>query len=289
MSSVLLGQPFDIVKIRLQAQSSVNPLYKTPFHWIRAIVHNEGFKAFYKGTAAPFFAAGIWTSIRFWVNDATKKGMKHLNYLRGRNNPDLVTSAQLTFWGAAAGVANAFVTTPIEHSRILLQAQNSLTDPRFRFKGSIDALIRVFQDYGFKEVYRGFWITMVRDIAFFAVFFGVYDIIKNKTCDTTHRPNLPWLMVLGSIWGVLSWIPAYSFDVVKTKIQLEPFLAPCFWGWKDWFRKTYSKEGIKGFTMGLGPCLARTTITSSCVIGVYEVVLRYLDVIGVSYKSAVAI
>jgi len=273
----------------MQAQSSINPTYRTPLHCIRAIFENEGWKAFYKGTTAPFLAAGICTSVRFCVNDFTKKIMRRINAQRGVENPYVVTSPQLAIWGAFAGIANSCFTTPIEHARILVQAQSSLTEPRLRFKGSFHALSRVYKDYGFRDVYRGFMITMWRDIAFSMTFFGIYDIMKNKTCDLTKRPNLPWLMVLGSIWGVLSWIPAYSFDVVKTKIQLEPFRAPFYHSSLDCYKKTYAKDGIKGFTMGLGPCLARTFLTSATVVGVYEVILRRLETTGISYKAAVAI
>ena len=277
MSSVLIGQPFDIVKIRMQAQCSINPIYRTPLHWIKAILYNEGWRAFYKGTSAPLMSAGICTSIRFWANEASKKLFKRYNERRKKHNPHILSSAQLAICGAFAGMANSPVTTPIEHARILLQNQNSLLDPRLRFRGSFDAIRRVFKEYGFRDVYRGYSITVVRDGIFSAVFFGIYDIMKCKTTDPTKRPNLPWLMLLGSVWGVISWIPSYPFDVVKTKIQLEPFRAPFYKSYWDCFKKVYHKEGIKGFTMGLGTCLVRTTITSSTVIGVFELTLRYLE------------
>lgn len=96
MTSVLVGQPFDIVKIRMQAQSSTNPLYKTPMHCIRAIYENEGFRAFYKGTTAPLLSAGVCTSVRFVVNELTKRMMRKYNYLAGKENPHIVSSTQLT-------------------------------------------------------------------------------------------------------------------------------------------------------------------------------------------------
>lgn len=32
MTSVVVGQPFDIVKIRMQSQAAANPLYSSPAH-----------------------------------------------------------------------------------------------------------------------------------------------------------------------------------------------------------------------------------------------------------------
>lgn len=95
-------------------------------------------------------------------------------------------------------MANAVFTTPIEHARILVQNQNSLVDPRLRFRGSFHAIYRVNHDYGMRAVFRGFQITTARDVAFSMTFFGIYDILKNKTCDVSKRPFLPWLMILGS-------------------------------------------------------------------------------------------
>lgn len=90
----------------------------------------------------------------------------------------MLSPGQLAICGAFAGMANSPVTTPIEHARILLQNQNSMIDPRLRFKGSFDAIRRVYKEYGFRDVYRGYYITVVRDGIFSAVFFGIYDILK---------------------------------------------------------------------------------------------------------------
>lgn len=48
-TQVIIMQPFEIVKIRLQTQSSSNPYYKGMVDAFQKIAKEEGMMAFYKG------------------------------------------------------------------------------------------------------------------------------------------------------------------------------------------------------------------------------------------------
>lgn len=58
VGQVLSGQPFDIVKIRLQTQDTKNPRYLNLVDCFKKITKEEGPMTFYKGTAAPLVGVG---------------------------------------------------------------------------------------------------------------------------------------------------------------------------------------------------------------------------------------
>ncbi len=61
---VFTGQPFDIVKVRMQ--SSINRI--SPIQVCKDIIRNEGPMAFYKGTMSPIAGAAFMISTQFLVN-----------------------------------------------------------------------------------------------------------------------------------------------------------------------------------------------------------------------------
>ena len=61
---VLVGQPFDTVKVRLQTQSSANPIYSGMVDCAAKTLKNEGLGGFYKVSHVD---SGIFNSFsRYW-------------------------------------------------------------------------------------------------------------------------------------------------------------------------------------------------------------------------------
>jgi solute carrier family 25 carnitine/acylcarnitine transporter 20/29 len=65
----LAGQPFDIVKVRLQNQSAANPVYSSTFDAFKQIGAQEGLAGFYKGTIAPLIGNAFMCSALFTINE----------------------------------------------------------------------------------------------------------------------------------------------------------------------------------------------------------------------------
>lgn len=61
-------QPFEIIKVRLQTQSSINPEYKGIIDCLQKIVKKEGLGALYKGTLSPLVGCGFQVSVQFGFN-----------------------------------------------------------------------------------------------------------------------------------------------------------------------------------------------------------------------------
>ena len=104
-AQVLSGQPFDIIKVRLQA----NPgKFLSAWDCFQNIIKQEGVTALYKGSVFPLLLTGTASSIQFGVNE------------KMRNIIGKESFAQLYVAGMVSGVFGAFVICPMEHLRIRL-------------------------------------------------------------------------------------------------------------------------------------------------------------------------
>ncbi|KAG1435630.1 hypothetical protein G6F56_013900 [Rhizopus delemar] len=64
MASVLVGQPFDLVKVRLQTSEG---LYKSTFDCFQQIIKKDGVVGLYRGMATPFASITPIFAVSFWV------------------------------------------------------------------------------------------------------------------------------------------------------------------------------------------------------------------------------
>lgn len=104
LAQVLVGQPLDILKVRLQtaAPGKYNGLGDCALE----IVKKEGLLGFYKGTLTPLLGVGACVSIQFGVVEASKRNFHAANANLGRSK---LSMGQLYTSGALAGLANSVV------------------------------------------------------------------------------------------------------------------------------------------------------------------------------------
>lgn len=76
---ILSGQPFDIVKTRLQTQSTTNPIYSGAGDCFKRIIKNEGPLTLYKGTATPLAVVGSVSAIHFTIFKETRKMLEEVS------------------------------------------------------------------------------------------------------------------------------------------------------------------------------------------------------------------
>ncbi len=74
---VLVGQPFDTIKIRLQSQKQH---YKNAFDCAKQILGQEGVSAFYKGSLSPILGSAFTLSLFYGFNSLFIKIMKKWGY-----------------------------------------------------------------------------------------------------------------------------------------------------------------------------------------------------------------
>jgi solute carrier family 25 carnitine/acylcarnitine transporter 20/29 len=266
---VLVGQPFDLVKVRLQTGQ-----YSTPLEAFTRTLSREGVLAFYKGTTAPLIGVGACVSIQFYAFHETKRQLIAYNQKHG-NPINSLTYPQFYLAGAIAGLANTIVSSPVEHLRILMQTQ---TDGRYR--GPFDAAKQIVATHGVSGLFRGMGITFLREFQAYGIWFLTFEYLMARECakpSVISRNDIPtWkLMTFGALAGEALWLASYPLDVIKSQVQSAPFDGPKLTGWEA-AKNTLRIRGFQGFWRGIVPTLLRAVPASASTFASVELTLRLL-------------
>lgn len=275
VAQVLIGQPFDIVKVRLQTTSQ----YAGALDAATKIYKSEGALAFYKGTLTPLIGIGACVSVQFGgfhfarrvleANNTTKHGDKRLSY------------AQYYGAGGFAGIANTVLSSPIEHIRIRLQTQPHGANRLYN--GPVDCVRKLSAHQGLLAgVYRGTAVTLLREGQAYGVWFTTFEYLMNTDAarNGVARESIPtWKIALyGGLAGEMLWISSYPFDVIKSKMQSDGFgRDQKYSSMRDCFRKVWVAEGMRGFWKGIGPTLLRAMPVSAGTFATVEVTMRLIS------------
>lgn len=280
IAQVLVGQPFDIVKVRMQ--TSAKGTYSGMLHCAGGILKNEGPLAFYKGTLTPLLGIGVCVSIQFGVLEYAKRIFTAQNLARGEGGEEgkMLSGGQLVIAGVAAGLANGVVSGPVEHIRIRLQTQSN-TNPMY--KGPFNAMKQIVSQYGIAGLFKGQAVTFLREATGYGVYFLAYEklVQREMTQKGIRRDQInPMNSVLyGATAGYALWAVIYPIDMIKSRMQTDGFTPSTgqkYASARDCVRKVWRTEGIGAFTRGLGPTLIRSPFANGATFLGFEMASRLL-------------
>ncbi|KAH8118960.1 mitochondrial carrier [Phellopilus nigrolimitatus] len=277
---VLVGQPFDIVKVRMQ--TAPQGTYSGMIHCAGGILKNEGPLAFYKGTVSPLMGIGACVSIQFGALEYTKRVFTQMNIRVGKGGADgkELSAGQLVVAGSLAGIANSVVSGPVEHIRIRLQIQ--ATDNKI-YSGPGDAVRKIMKQHGIAGLYKGQVATLAREAVGYGAYFWAYEkLMQRELRNGVKREDVsPFKAVLfGAAAGYALWAWIYPIDMIKSRMQTDGFSAADGRKYKstlDCVRTVWRTEGISAFTRGLGPTLIRSPFANGATFLGYELASRALE------------
>jgi solute carrier family 25 carnitine/acylcarnitine transporter 20/29 len=268
-TQVLIGQPADLVKIRLQTSGGNTSASQV----IKDVIKNEGLLAFYKGTLPPLVGVGVCVSLQFYGFHECKRQL-----LKRSNQTELNLWPQTYIAGACAGIVNTPVTAPVEQLRILSQSSKSSGSPLL---ATIKSIYR--QNGLVRGIYRGTGITLVREIQAYGIWFLSYETIIKKIQlwrRYSHRDQISTFELLGAgaLAGNFLWISSYPIDVIKSNIQSDKFGAESKYNGSvlNATKTLWARQGARGFWRGIGPCLVRATPCSAGTFASVELALRVM-------------
>ncbi|KAI0024077.1 mitochondrial carrier domain-containing protein [Xylariomycetidae sp. FL0641] len=294
VAQVLIGQPFDIVKVRLQTTTQ----YSGALNAAKTIYAQEGPLAFYKGTLTPLLGIGACVSIQFGAFGFAKRyfegaNLRNSGLASATSSPSTTAAAiakakdlsygQYYAAGAFAGVANAVLSGPIEHVRIRLQTQPHGAGRLYG--GPADCVRKLCSPAAggvAGGLYRGSAVTLLREAQAYGVWFLSFEWMMNADAARTGvaRRDVPaWkVAAYGGLAGEFLWLSSYPFDVVKSKMQTDGFGPDKkYRTMRDCFAQTWRAEGLRGFWKGLGPTLFRAMPVSAGTFAVVEATMRAIS------------
>ncbi|EFJ47772.1 hypothetical protein VOLCADRAFT_61165 [Volvox carteri f. nagariensis] len=268
VARVMIGQPFDTIKVRLQvlgqgtalaAQLPPSEVYKDSLDCVRKMVRNEGPLSFYKGTVAPLVGNMVLLGIHFPTFSYVRKQLEGDDHYTNFSYTNTLLS------GAAAGAAGSLVSTPVELVRTKMQLQSAASSASDEFyKGSVDCFKQVLSKYGIKGLYRGFTATVLRDMQGYAWFFLGYESTVNyflqKAGPGLHsKADLNYMQVMsaGVVAGFGLWGSMFPIDTVKSKLQADTLATPQYRSTYDCLSKVLKSEGQAGLWRGFSAAMYR--------------------------------
>lgn len=264
VAGVLVGHPFDTVKVRLQVQSVERPQYHSTMHCFQTIIKQESVLGLYKGLGSPLMGLTFINALVFGVQGNTLRAL-------GCDTP-----LNQFLAGAAAGAIQCVVCCPMELAKTRLQLQD--TGPARTYKGSLDCLAQIYRREGLRGVNRGMLSTLLRETPSFGVYFLTYDVLTHALdCEPGAPLLVPKLLLAGGTAGITSWLSTYPMDVIKSRLQADGLRgAPRYRGIVDCACQSYQEEGWRVFTRGLTSTLLRAFPVNAATFATVTVVLTYV-------------
>ncbi|TBU39319.1 mitochondrial carrier [Dichomitus squalens] len=284
MAAVVVGYPFDTVKVRFQSPQIASK-YRSTLHAILTIIREERMRGLYRGIAAPLAGAPPLNGLVF---------SSYRSLLRAQLDDDQATPTltQVNLAGAGTGIICSLITTPAElvkiHQQTLVRSAYSAVTLSDR-----DVILHIWRTHGLRGFYRGITATALRDIGYGAYFAAYEATLRywprphaslpeqhstcNKEVELTPAPH-PWLALLtaGGMAGIAGWIVTFPFDVVKTRVQSTPANAPNKLYRSTWSTiiASYRAEGVGVFFRGLAPTLIRAIPVNMVTFATFEAVIH---------------
>jgi len=244
-SSVIIGQPLDTIKVRMQGLPNASKLSSSKVG--RDLFRKEGIRGLYRGGLPLLVGGSLMRSAQFGVSGASKTWLE-----KNTNN------GQPAFWhvvlsGMAGGLGRGIVEIPTDFFKTRRQVEHS--------------------NYKFREIFDGSGVTMMRNAGLFSLFM-IYIDFSSQLCKkgyvpsalTTEDGHTLSSFPKGAICANLAWLTIWPFDVVKTQRQSGNYTSQTTTQlFQDNFRSGR-------FFRGIVPGLVRATITNGSSMVLYDYV-----------------
>lgn len=255
---IIIGNPLDILKVRLQARSSSTaspspgsavptstpcgppPPSSSPSSSPTSPL--SLLRRFSAGTAAPILGYGALNALLF-VSYNRSEAL--LNQVFPPNNcpqdPNAATTTGANLWttftaGAIGGLATWVVSTPTE----LVKCRAQLA-PRPEAASSWDIARRVWRaEGGIRGFYHGGAVTALRDSVGYGFYFWSYELttrwvggwqgggardVGGSVVDDggsgVTGGEAARVLLCGGLAGIVTWVSIFPLDVIKTRVQAQ--------------------------------------------------------------------
>lgn len=145
MIGAFVGNPFELVKVRMQGSDHV---YRNVYDGIQTIVHKEGWRNLWNGANAAMVRASLFCASQLATYDHTKGILKRTVGLRD--------GVQLNFGAAmTAGLITTTVSTPADFVKSVMMNSSKRSSP-------VGIVLDVLRRDGGRGFFRGWFANYAR-------------------------------------------------------------------------------------------------------------------------------
>lgn len=181
--------------------------------------------------------------------------------------------------GAVAGAAQCIIVCPAELIKIRMQNQGVGQSYGAGVIGPWSASKLLYRERGIAGFYRGWWLTIAREVPQYALYFSVYQYSKDKCADKVGPPKTQLQRTAhsalsGGVAGAVTWL-WYPADVVKTRFQNDK--SGKYKGIADCYSKLVFEGGHRMLFAGIMPTLVRGFINGVATFATVDFVKTHWD------------
>jgi len=270
LASLVVGHPFDTVKVRLQTMSADTRgrvPYRSATHCLTTMVQREGPSSLFRGMSGLAVFSVPRFALLFYANSWGRL------ILPGEGGgPSL---KQVLMGGVVSQLVVApFLVAPLERVKVLLQAHPG------RFSGQMDCLGHILRTEGTRGLLRGSLLTLARDVPAFCAYFATYETLRSQLQKEDGTIGLGQTVGIGGLAGVVAWALALPLDSLKNRFQV-CLNQTSLLGLLSEVRK---QGGLKQLYRGAGVVLLRAFPANAATFIGYEWTMRVL-LLGVNHTN----
>lgn len=287
----------DTVKTRQQGAPNVMK-YRNMLTAYRTIFVEEGvLRGLYGGYFAAMVGSFPSAAIFFGTYEFAKRKMI--------NEWEVNETTAYLVSGFLGDLASSVIYVPSEVLKTRLQLQGKYNNVHFNsgynYKNLRDTVRTVIKTEGVGSLFYGYKATLARDLPFSALQFAFYEkfrqwafTIENKNIRGEDDLSITSEIFTGASAGGLAGIITTPLDVVKTRVQTQPTSNVSFQSIElnsvaatkpsklsnslyQSLKTVYHHEGVVGCFSGVGPRFIWTSVQSSIMLLLYQVLLRGLN------------
>ncbi|XP_053612514.1 mitochondrial basic amino acids transporter-like [Plodia interpunctella] len=233
-AGIIAGHPLDTLKVHIQSGRG------SPLECTKALLRSGTIATAYRGVGAPLGGIAGLNAIVFGAYGHTRRALP---------NPDSISSHALA--GGIAGLFQSTICAPVELVKTRQQLARA-ADPIPN--GALGGARYVLRTGGFRALFRGLGVTMLRDSPAFAAYFAVYEAM------TRNDKSAAKVFTAGGLAGAASWILVYPLDVVKSRMQGD-IIGKYSSSW-DCFVKSVRSDGLRCMGRGMVAVTVRAFISN---------------------------
>lgn len=191
-----------------------------------------------------------------------------------------VKQEQYPFWyGGAGSCVGAGVTHPLDLAKARMQSSP------VPGRGMLGTLWYTLKTAGFTGIYDGLSASMLRQMTYSMVRFGLYDKLKSLVQDGDKTPPISVLLPFSMLSGFAGSVVGNPADVVNVRMQNDRALpAAQRRGYRnavDGVIKICRDEGFKALLRGVGPNATRGVAMTAGQVVSYDTgknfLMKYFD------------
>ncbi|KAG9768975.1 Mitochondrial FAD carrier protein FLX1 [Exophiala dermatitidis] len=270
--STIIVHPLDIIKTRLQVDTSAHPLLNSSRSVLRDILRNEGptrISALYRGLTPNLVgnSAG-WGLYFLWYREAQDVIRKVRGYQPGQQ----LSSVEYLTASALSGGLSAILTNPIWVVKTRMLSTSATQTGAY--PSMIAGLRSIYRTEGVRGFFHGMTPSLV-GVSHGALYFVAYEKLKfwrRQSKKTNELTNVDTLMT-SSLSKIFAGVLTYPHQVIRARLQTyNPSAATHVRGpgLVALVKQVWHNEGLVGYYKGLFPNLLRVVPSTCVTFLVYE-------------------